>query len=115
MRWELYAKIKKITRDRQKSVDNYYLTRNELKSVINSLDVYQLRLDVFKLYQIPVENPILDPPHEILMRAHYTYIFDTEFDKKIQNLKEKHEKYVALLLENIEFCKELEDLYEFDR
>jgi hypothetical protein len=23
-------------------------------------------------------------------------------------LKEKHEKYVALLLENIEFCKELE-------
>ena len=49
------------------------------------------------------------------MRAHYTYIFDTEFDKKIQNLKEKHEKYVALLLENIEFCKDLEELYEFDR
>jgi hypothetical protein len=30
-------------------------------------------------------------------------------------LKEKHEKYVALLLENIEFCKDLEELYEFDR
>ena len=49
------------------------------------------------------------------MRAHYTYIFDTQFDKNIQNLKEKHEKYVALLLENIEFCKELEDIYEFER
>jgi len=40
MRWELYVKIKNITRDRQKSGDEYYLTRNELKSVINSLDVY---------------------------------------------------------------------------
>ena len=49
------------------------------------------------------------------MRAHYTYIFDTEFDKKIQNLKEKHEKYMALLLENIDFCKELEDLYSIER
>ena len=50
MKWELYVKIKHITRDREKSVDNYYLTRNELKSVVNSLDVFQIRLDVFKLY-----------------------------------------------------------------
>jgi hypothetical protein len=40
MRWELYVKIKNITKERMKSPENYYLTRNELKRVINSLDVY---------------------------------------------------------------------------
>jgi hypothetical protein len=30
-------------------------------------------------------------------------------------LKEKHEKYVGLLLENIDFCKELEEWYEVER
>jgi hypothetical protein len=30
-------------------------------------------------------------------------------------LKEKHEKYVGLLLENIDFCKELEEFYEEER
>ena len=30
-------------------------------------------------------------------------------------MKEKHEKYMALLLENIDFCKELEDLYSIER
>jgi hypothetical protein len=35
MRWELYVRIKNITNERCKSIEKYYLTRNELKSVIN--------------------------------------------------------------------------------
>ena len=45
------------------------------------------------------------------MRAHYTYIFDKDFDNSIEQLKKKHEKDIALLLENISNCKDMEQRY----
>ena len=77
MRWELYLKIKKATRDRSRADDEYYVTKNEMKGIMNSLDLWQIRSEVFKLYQIPMPQPMVDPPHEVLMRAHFTYIADT--------------------------------------
>ena len=115
MRWELYLRIKKVTRDRSKQEDEYYVTKNEMKNIMNSLDLWQIRAEVFKLYQVPVPQPLLDPPHEILMRAHYTYMADDNFDQQIRKLKQDHEKYIAILLENIDFVKDMEDMYTEER
>ena len=111
MRWELYLKIKYIVKDRPQDEDSYYITKNEMKSIMNGLDLWKIRQQVFQLYNVPVPNPEIDPPHEILMRAHYTYIIDVDFDKKIRKLKQDHELYITTLLENINYCKELEDIY----
>ena len=111
MKWHLYQEIKKVTAGR---VD-YYLTKNEMKQIMNRLDSNQIRLDVFKLYSIPVQQPLLDPPHEILKRAHYTYISDKEFDQNVRNLKQAHEAYITLMLENIDYCNELEQNYAENR
>ena len=115
MRWELYIRLKKMTRDRSRKEEEYYVTKNEMKNIMNSLDLWQIRYEVFKLYQIPVPQPLLDPPHEILMRAHYTYMADEHFDQGIRLLKEEHEKYIAVLLENIEFVKDMEEMYAEER
>lgn len=74
MRWELYQKIKEVTAKRSTLEDEYYITKNEMKNIMNTLDMYQIRMKVFELFNIPVAQPYIDPPHEILMRAHYTYI-----------------------------------------
>ena len=86
-----------------------------MKHIMNGLDMYDIRLQVFQLFEVPVACPYTDPPHEILMRAHYTYIQDQEFDLKIRELKSGHEKYMATLLENIHLCKDLEDFYQEKR
>ena len=63
---------------------------------------------MFELYRVPVGNVEVDPPHEVLMRAHYTYMIDTQFDQKIRKLKEEHEGYITSLLENVNGCQDLE-------
>ena len=73
--------------------------------------MFAIRMKVFEQAGIPVDQPLIDPPHEILMRAHYTYIFDKDFDNSIEQLKKKHEKDIALLLENISNCKDMEQRY----
>ena len=50
MRWELYLKIKTATRDRPRSDDEYYVTKNEMKGIMNALDLWKIRTEVFKLY-----------------------------------------------------------------
>lgn len=106
-------RIKKLTRDRgrgQPGEENeYYITRNEYKSVINQMDMFEIRMKVFQRNNIPVEQPMLDPPHEILMRAHYTYIFDRNFDQDIEELKKRHEDEIATLLENVYEWEEMQE------
>ena len=104
-------RIKQVVKDRPQDEDSYYITKNEMKSIMNALDLWKIRQQVFDLYEIPVPKLEIDPPHEILMRAHYSYIADTEFDQKIRRLKQDHEKYIATLLENITYCKDLEEIY----
>ena len=91
MRWELYLQIKQRTKDRKE----HYLTKNEMKNIMNTLDLYKIRQQVFDLFEIPVPHPDYDPPHEILKRAHHTYIIDTDFDCKIRDLKQSHEDFLA--------------------
>ena len=76
-----------MTRDRDHADDKFYITRNEYKNVINSIDMFAIRMKIFEKNGIEVEQPLIDPPHEILIRAHYTYIFDRQFDKDIEDLK----------------------------
>ena len=114
MRWELYLSIKEVTRDRPETEDGYYITKNEMKAIMNRQDMWALRQKVFDLYGIPVPNPNIDPPHEILKRAHYTYIVDIDFDQQIRQLKQEHEKYIAGMLENVPWCKTMEDYYAID-
>mmetsp|Transcript_6773 Transcript_6773/g.10896 ORF Transcript_6773/g.10896 Transcript_6773/m.10896 type:complete len:163 (-) Transcript_6773:29-517(-) len=116
MRWELYLKIKNMTEERKKNTKfNFYLTKNELKNVMNSLDLWEIRLQVFRLFGIPVPMPDIDPPHEILMRAHYTYIIDQDFDQSIRELKHEHERQLGMLIENVNSMTKLEDIYSSDR
>ena len=75
------------------------------------MDMFAIRMKIFEEFNIPVENPQIDPPHEILMRAHYSYIFDLQFDHDIEEIKKKHEKEIGMLLENITYCTELEERY----
>ena len=91
MRWELYCQIKKKTQHRNTAIDEYYMTKNELRCIMNQLDLFNLREQVFKLYRVSVPKPNIDPPHEILMRAHYTYMEDPIFEKDIQQLRKDHE------------------------
>ena len=86
-----------------------------MKNIMNTLDLWHIRQQVFQLYNVPVPLPELDPPHEILMRAHHTYIIDSDFDRRIRELKQDHEEYIAALLEDIAFCKEMEDIYSEQR
>lgn len=67
------------------------MTKNELRSIMNQLDLFNLREQVFKLYRVSVPRAKIDPPHEILMRAHYTYMEDPFFEKDIQQLRKDHE------------------------
>ena len=78
---------------------------------MNKLDLWKIREQVFALYHIPLPRKDIDPPHEVLMRAHYTYMIDVQFDQKIRKLKENHEKYISSLLENVDNCRDLE-IYE---
>lgn len=111
-KWEMYKRIRIMTRDRDISEDKYYITRNEYKNMMNTIDLYGIRMKVFRDNGIPVDQPLIDPPHEILMRAHYTYIFDSQFDKDIEELKTTHQREIAMLLENIEGCKDMEARYD---
>ena len=40
---------------------------------------------------------------------------DDSFDQEIRKLKQDHENFIAVLLENIEFVKEMEGMYSEDR
>ena len=40
---------------------------------------------------------------------------DDNFDQQIRKLKQDHEKYIAILLENIDFVKDMEDMYAEQR
>ncbi len=91
------------------------MTKNELRHIMNQLDLFNLREQVFKLYRVSMPRPTIDPPHEILMRAHYTYMEDPFFEKDIQQLRKDHEQFMSLLLENYTFCNHLEQLYSTDR
>ena len=51
----MYKKIRKLTRDRDMAEDKYYITRNEYKYVMNSIDLYAIRMKVFTANDIPVE------------------------------------------------------------
>ena len=111
MRWEYYLEIKKLTKDRSSEPDKYYITKNEMKYINNNIDLYKMRLEVFKLFEIPVQDVNIDPPHVILKRAHYTYINDQDFDNQIKNMKQQHIKYMELLFEDHHLCSDLEDFY----
>jgi len=43
MRWELYMKIKKVVKDRPQDEASYYITKNEMKSIMNSIDLWKIR------------------------------------------------------------------------
>ena len=103
MRYELYGQIKLMVSGRSE----YYITRNEMKWIMNKLDLWRIRSDVFAIYNIPLSRPDIDPPHEVLMRAHYTYMIDTKFDQRIRMMKDNHEKYITTLLENVHNCKDM--------
>ena len=47
-KWEIYKKIRNLTRDRDMAEDKYYITRNEYKHVMNSIDLYALRMRIFE-------------------------------------------------------------------
>ena len=59
------------------------------------MDMQQIRCEVFSLYEIPVTDPWVCPPHLTLKRAHYTYISDPNFDKQALEISTKQEKLLT--------------------
>lgn len=82
---------------------------------MNSLDTNEIRLRVFELYKVPLPNPTIDPPSLMLMRAHYSYVCDPDFDERIRDIKKEHEMHLELMLKNIDSFKNLEEVYAPDR
>jgi len=44
-----------LTKDRDKSIDNYYITKNEYKNMMNKMDMFKIRMKIFEEFDIPVE------------------------------------------------------------
>lgn len=86
MRHLLYRDIRKILRTRQTDESNqailggskHYLTKNEVRRILESIDVAGIRRSTFELYGI-------FEPHEdeqrSLIKAYFTYMSDREFVK----------------------------------
>mmetsp|Transcript_8007 Transcript_8007/g.12368 ORF Transcript_8007/g.12368 Transcript_8007/m.12368 type:complete len:106 (-) Transcript_8007:10-327(-) len=70
-----------------------------------------IRQKVFKLYGIPCSSQGKDAPHLVLMRAHYSYMKDIQFDLGVQQLKQDHEKELGMMVDNPQTMRVLEQFY----
>ena len=106
----LYKEIRAIVRSRK----DHYLTKNEMKDILNSMDVQTLRAKVFNLYGMPEPSP-RHPSHRILQKAHYTFMIDKDFMNQVRESKQAHERYMTAILAsdvfpNLESSNPLETL-----
>ena len=73
----MYKKIREIIRSRKGSA---YLTKNETKDLLGSLDIESIRNRVFKLYGLKVEGSDQDVVNQrALVKAYYSYMSDKSF------------------------------------
>ena len=90
VRFQVYKEIRNLVRNREKR----YVTKNETKAILESLNILQIRMDVFRLYGFA------DYEYEsrALKKAYYTYMSDSKFAAKKQKIAESHEKYMTAIL-----------------
>lgn len=73
-RHRIYAEIRKIVREREQK----YITKNEMRDILNRIDFQTIRAKVFKLYGLPEPTP-RTPSHKTIQKAHYTFMIDKDF------------------------------------
>ena len=68
VRHQLYIQIRSLVRSHSTHTEKY-VTKNEMKEILGSLDVRKIREDVFDLYSLKLEN-------QDLVKAYYTFMID---------------------------------------
>ena len=90
MRHLLYREIRKIQRARGSKTalsssavsgtSNHYLTKNELRKILEELDIATIRRQVFNLYGVQLADN-LGEEQRTLLKAYYTYMSDRHFQE----------------------------------
>ena len=90
MRHLLYCEIRKIQRARGSKTalsssavsgtSNHYLTKNELRKILEELDIATIRRQVFSLYGVQLDDN-LGEEQRTLLKAYYTYMSDRHFQE----------------------------------
>ena len=62
-----------------------------MKDILSGLDTRQLRQDVFKLYDLIIEE-------RDLIKAYYTYMNDQKLVQEIRTIKQSHERFMTAIL-----------------
>jgi hypothetical protein len=62
-----------------------------MKDILSGLDTRQLRQDVFKLYDLMIEE-------RDLIKAYYTYMNDQKLVQEIRTIKQSHERFMTAIL-----------------
>jgi len=60
---------------------SYYLTKNELRNILEEIDIGQIRLNVFALYGLGRET---ENEQRTLLKAYYTYMSDRNFEESVR-------------------------------
>jgi hypothetical protein len=77
LRFQIYKAIRAIVRGRQGSA---YLTKNEVRDVLGSLDMREIRTQVFKLYSLEYDE-------RSMVKAYYTFMSDRSFSEQVRQAK----------------------------
>ena len=107
MRHLLYKEVRAIVRSRAASpglaasavsgTGNNYLTKNELRRILEELDIGAIRQQVFGLYGLDLTGPG-DSEQRILLKAYYTYMSDRHFEEQVRQAKQAHERFTTAII-----------------
>ena len=92
MRHLTYKEIRMLVRTRKDNKSNHYVTKNEVKSILQDLDMRHVRSEVFLLYGFEEYN------ERHLVKSFYTYIGDKTFTEQVKQIKRVHEKFLQAIL-----------------
>ena len=92
IRYQIYTQIRTIIRSRPAGTTDKYITKNELKDILGSLDTLKVRRDVFNLYGLK------NFKEGDLINAYTAFLIDDKLQPTIRNIKKSHERFLQGIL-----------------
>ena len=72
------------------------MTKNELRRILEEIDIGQIRLNVFALYGLGRET---ENEQRTLLKAYYTYMSDRNFEESVRQAKQAHERFTTAIIQ----------------
>ena len=88
IRYQVYCAIRQLVRTQPDP--RKYITKNQMKDILQSLDTAEIRRNCFELFALPADTTERD-----LIKAYYTYMSDAALVKEVSQLKQSHERYMV--------------------